>query len=936
MNDQTILPISRTSLAASAAMAIILAAPANAGETVLYGPAPDWIDAASLDLIDVEDAPSTLIYDWQQRLEDGVVTEYEDAAIRIDNPELLMDHGTVSLSWLPDKGDLTVHRVEIIRGDERIDVIDGGTEFEVIRRERGLEQRLLDGRLTATLAVSGLQVDDILRVTHSVTVDDQALGDEMQASQYLFQEPWQVGFSRAIVSWPENEDVYWRAEDVAGIEPPVVKEGYKTLTVALPIDELPDMPGDAPSRFSRDPVLRVGTFADWQELSRAFAPHYQVAAEVADDSAVAAKAREIRAATSDPLERTALAVRLVQDEVSYLLNGLDGGNYMPQSADETWEKRYGDCKAKSVLLYSLLSQMGIEAIPVLVSTRGGDAIPELLPIPGNFDHMIVRANIDGTDYWLDGTSTATRLSNIGDVPAFFYALPLPVEGADLVPMMQRRKAIPNMAMDGTTDYSAGIDFPSLFSLTMRISGPQGASLRAAADEADEEQLKRFASSFASGPGGALTSVALSYDDEEAVGILEVEGVMPTEFTWTDGRMRLSSDQTERFAFNPDRARPEWRDIPVRTGGPQYTRINATIVLPDGMTDFEATGDAVIDDGFANTVIYGKRSLDGNVIRYDVDVWNDLGEIPASNLPAHKRKVRQLNALKSEILAPEDFAWRWEVDSAMLARRVKPLLEAYDAAVDFAADDDWSPLTQRASFKAQIFDWEGVLTDLDTLIANQPSAYLLGWRGGVHEALGNREAAIADAQAAYDLDPSTYLALNLAELLAYGGQRDEALELLSNLPVSDDEEGSYASTFATVAGLAGRTDDAIAALEEQVADKPTNASVLNADCWFRGLFNVQPEAALSSCTKAIERATNSAPMLDSRAMVSYRMGDYDAALSDLDSALELAPGLSASLYLRGIVRLEKGDKAGRTDVERALRMAPELAAKYAMHGVVPKD
>ncbi|WP_157799514.1 DUF3857 domain-containing protein [Qipengyuania seohaensis] len=917
-------------------MAIILSAPANAGEAVLYGPAPDWVDPASLALVDMEDAPSTLIYDWQQRLENGVVTEYEDSAIRIDNPDLLMDHGTVSLSWQPDKGDLTVHRVEIIRGGESIDVIGGGTEFEVIRRERGLEQRLLDGRLTATLAVSGLQVDDVLRVTHSVTVDDQALGDEMQASQYLFQEPWQVGFSRAIVSWPESEDVYWRAEDVAGIEPPVVKDGYKTLTVSLPIDELPDMPGDAPSRFSRDPVLRVGTFADWQELSRAFAPHYEKAAQVADDSDVAVKAREIMQAAANPLERTAMALRLVQDEVSYLLNGLDGGNYMPQAADETWEKRYGDCKAKSVLLYSLLSRMGIEAIPVLVSTRGGDAIPELLPIPGNFDHMIVRATIDGTDYWLDGTSTATRLSNIGDVPAFYYALPLPEDGADLVPMTQRRKAAPNMVMDGTTDYSAGIDFPSLFSLTMRISGPQGASLRAAADEADEDQLKRFASSFASGPGGALTSVGLSYDDEEAVGILTVEGVMPSEFSWTDGRMRLSSDQTDKFVFNPDRARPEWRSIPVRTGGPQFTRINATIILPEGMDDFEVTGDSVIDDTFANTAMHGTRTVDGNTIRFDVNVWNDLGEIPASELPAHKRKVRQLNALKAEVLAPEDFAWRWEVDSDTLAKRVKPLLDAYDAAVNFAADDEWGPLTQRASFKAQIFDWNGTLADLDTLIANQPSAYLHSWRGGVYEALGDREAAIADAQVAYDLEPSTAFALNLAELMAYGGKREEALLLLEDLPVSDDEEGSYASTFATVAGLAGRTDDAIAILAEQVADKPTNASVLNADCWFRGLFNVQPEGALSSCTKAIERAANSAPMLDSRAMVSYRMGNYDAALSDLDSALELAPGLSASLYLRGIVRLEKGDKAGRTDVQRALRMAPELAARYAMHGVVPKD
>ena len=935
MNDQSIHSAAKISLATGAAIWLALAAPAHAGDKVIYGDAPEWVDKVALSRVNVESDPSALIYDWQHRLENGVVSEYADTAIRIDNPDLLMEHGTVTLAWLPDKGDLTVHQVQIIRGAEIIDVIASGAEFDVLRREQGLEQRLLDGQLTATLAVPGLQVGDILRVSHTVTIADQALGKEMHSSHYLVPAPWQVGLSRAIVSWPEGTDVYFGAEDFARLPQPVTRDGYRTLTVTLPIDEPPEMPGDAPSRFNRDPILRVGTFADWQEISRSFAPHYEKAAKVADDSAVAAKAREIMAKTADPLERTALALRLVQDEVSYLLNGLDGGNYMPQSAAETWEKRYGDCKAKSVLLYSLLSRMGIDARPVLVTTMGGDALPELLPIPGNFDHMIVHANIGGTDYWLDGTSTATRLTNIGEVPAFYYALPLSEGGSGLVPMTQRRQPWPDMVMDLTSDYSAGVDFPALFTLKMSIYGARGAGFRAAADEADEDKLKQFAQGFSTGPGGAVTSVTLEYDDEAAAGVLEVKGVMPGDFTWSDGRLRLSSDQSEQYNFNPDRARSEWRDIPVFTPGPQYNRIAATIILPEGLAGFENTGPESIDTGFANTTLKGVTSYVGNKVTYNVDVWQDLGEVPASELPAHKRKVREINSIKSELLAPENFAWRWEVDAKELARRTAPLVEAYDKAVAFASSDDWGPLSQRASFRAQIFDWKGVLEDLDTLIENQPSANLYSWRGAVHEALGNREAGIADARMAYDLDPASAYAFSLAEMLAYAGKRDEALELLDSLPVGDDEEGSFASTYATVAGLAGRTQDALEVLSRQVAAKPTNASVLNADCWFRGLFDVEAEGAMPTCTKAIERASNSAPMLDSRAMVSYRLGNFDAALKDLDSALELAPNLSASLYLRGIVRLEKGDKGGRVDVERALRMAPELAARYAAHGVAPR-
>src|SRR5690606_23193926 len=105
------------------------------------------------------------------------------------------------------------------------------------------------------------------------------------------------------------------------------------LTVSLPLAEPKEMPADAPLRYHRPTVLRVGSFTDWNELSQVMAPHFLAAAEVSADGAVARQAAEIMRQTHDPLERAALATRLVQDKVSYLLNGLDGGNYLPQEAE---------------------------------------------------------------------------------------------------------------------------------------------------------------------------------------------------------------------------------------------------------------------------------------------------------------------------------------------------------------------------------------------------------------------------------------------------------------------------------------------------------------------------------------------------------------------------------------------------------------------------
>ena len=72
-------------------------------------------------------------------------------------------------------------------------------------------------------------------------------------------------------------------------------------------------------------------------------------------------------------------------------------------ADETWTRRFGDCKGKTVLLIALLNELGIEAEPVLVSTVLGDGLDQRLPLLNNFDHVIVRAHVGTQWYWLSRT-----------------------------------------------------------------------------------------------------------------------------------------------------------------------------------------------------------------------------------------------------------------------------------------------------------------------------------------------------------------------------------------------------------------------------------------------------------------------------------------------------------------------------------------------------
>lgn len=923
-------------------LALLLAsisAPAFAGDVPLYQSAPAWIaPAPPLDSAVVAKGATVVLLDQQVRIEKGTVTTYADTALRADTPEALTQLGTLSSVWSPDKGDLIIHRAIIVRDGKEIDLLAGRT-FTVLQRERGLERRMLDGLFTATLPVSGLQVGDLLRFVYSVTRKDAALRGHAQELRPLIAAPTAVGFGRLRVTWPATERVRWQAGPKVVLPAPVRGSGGDmVLTVPLPLPKRDPMPDDAPSRFRRAPLFQVGDFADWPEVSRTFAPLFATDGLIAPDSPVAREVAAIMAASPDPRTRTARALELVQSRISYLLLGMNGGNYQPPTPAETWEKRYGDCKAKSLLLLSMLRAMGITSEAVLALLKGGDALAGALPMPADFDHVLVRAIIDGQDLWLDGTGASSRLADIADVPPLFHVLPLRPAGADLMALAWRKPERPNLQVTLTMDESAGIDLPVLVDGTMAFKGSSAAMLALAKAQSAPEKQAVLASAAMSAyfEDFNLTDSSISVDSATGISTIHVQGLLPAPWRFVRGGARLAMDMAQRMVkYTPDRARPMWRAVPVAVTGPDTTEMRLAFKLPDGGKGYRIEGNPEFSGVLAGQILDRTMRLEGDGIVLHLRRDAPAGaEVAPADVATEKARLAQFRTRAPIVRAPVDAARYWEDGTPGRARFAA--LDAAYALVIARKPDEADGYADRARFRRATFDRKGAFADFAKALSIEPTVALYRERAAMREEDGKYDAAMIDVLAALDIDPAnTQLAAARAHLLVKLGRKAEALAVRQEaLDNAGTDRALVVARFAEMQAEAGETPAALAALDEAALEKPGNPEILNLRCWLRGTRQADPTAGLKDCTRAIELADLPGEPLDSRAMIYYRLGRMDEALADLDAALEGAPGQSGSLFMRGVIRagLEQPEKA-RKDLAAARRLAPAVDRQYREFGIV---
>lgn len=925
---------------AATALALLWAGSAHAGDKPIYAPAPAWVKPAPpIDGTKLTDAsPVLLLFDQQQTLEKGKVWAYIDSATRASTTEVLNAIGTIQYPWQPGHGDLIIHKVEIIRGAEHIDLLHGTEPFTVLRREQQLNERILDGTLTATMPVPGLRVGDVLHVAISIVQSDETLKGRVQSGAAVVYAPFRVDFARVRMRWPVGDDVHWKAYSADAIAAPTVADGYRELTVALPLAKQADLPTDAPGRFKNLPVLEVSSFSDWAQVSATMAPLYATEGLIDPKGPIAAEVNRIMAAESDPLKRAAAALQVVQDKIRYQLVALGTGNYVPQTPAQTWTVRYGDCKAKTLLLLAMLHAMGIEAEPVLSNVKLNDYASVRLPSAGAFDHIFVQAMIGGEPIWLDGTGSGTRLADLHDVPHLNAILPVRAAGATLMPLPKRFDARPTETATIDIDSTAGVSLPAPFKISIVARGAGVAALKFAVAQGSKEDQDKIVTTAVRTylDGATVDNPTIAFDDAAATATVTATGIAYPAWSKSDDRLKTVIDNNlSAVSFDPDRGRPAWRDIPVATPADINAASVMRIKLPQNGAGFAVEGDQTLDIIVAGQRVTRAVTLQGGIVTVTTSRASRGDEIAPAAIADERKRLAAANARAVRAVAPADYPAMWQqVADAGRTHKLDPIVAVYTARIA-QKPDDAERYTDRAWFYERVYDRPHAIADLTKAIALSPTADVYERRATLYAATRDWPKVMADATAAVELDPKAGGAIGrIARTKAETGDVDGAIALLQeHVDEGGENKIDYIAALADLEADFGRRDDALSTLTAAIAKNTGQPALLNSRCWVRGTQNTELEAALKDCTKAIELADSASSILDSRAMVYFRMNRPDDALADLNAALELNPDQAGSLFMRGIIRKQQGDlKAATSDLNGARLISPTIDFTYKRYGI----
>jgi hypothetical protein len=513
--------------------------------------------------------------DLEIHLKDKTQAQYLGYRVKLLQPSALQ-LGNISITWNPTAGAPIVHEITVFRDGQAIDVLKNST-FEILRREGQLEQARLDGNLTAILRIPDLRVGDELEVDLTTFDNDPTLLQNHSGVLQLAAIP-SPGRYHIGLSWEDQTPNLRMTPDMTA----AMLKGDRQVDFRFDNPSALSPPKDAPARYQWQHIVEYSDFHDWPALSRSLAPLYAKAATVAADSAIKQEASRIAAMQTSQLGRASAALKLVQQDVRYIYVGLNGGNLTPASADETWQRRYGDCKAKTALLLALLAQLGVEAEPVLVSSSGADdGFDQRLPTPTLFDHVMVRARIAGNVYWLDGTLPPVAAPSDRPVYPVSWVLPLTARGNDLEKLPQQTKTTPDEINLIEIDARAGFDKPARIVSTDIVRGIKGLQQQVQFSSVTAEQLL---AAFRQGAIGdffqTIDDVQWHYDQQARASLLTITGT--GTINWDDDGDGARSYALPGGGFNPPERRVRDRDQSQTApfySKPEYTCDVTTIRLP---------------------------------------------------------------------------------------------------------------------------------------------------------------------------------------------------------------------------------------------------------------------------------------------------------------------------------------------------------------------
>jgi len=619
-------------------MALLLPHVASASEAYGHGPVPGWVLPATVPDREAArngtDGLAYLLYDEQVALDRKPFERHVRMVYRITARGSVEAGGRFEVTFQPEFQRVVLHGVSVIRDGTRLDR-SGSIRTELLRREPGLEDGLIDGEQTLSVLIPDVQVGDVVDFDYTLigfnTVFEGAYFGSFSAS---YSSP--LGSRRVRLRYPADMPLTWSVgHDEYRVEQGTDGDARTVAFVAEGLDGV-DVDDNVPGWHDPFGRIELSTHADWPEVAAWAARHFPTDFEDrATATAIASHLKLHEGPRADALQR---AIAFVQGEVRYTGLLLGEWTHAAASPDLTLERRFGDCKGKSALLVALLREAGIDAVPVLVNTEQRHALAQRLPSAYAFDHVVVRATLDGEPVWIDPTRAREHggLDDRSPLP-FGLGLPIDANASGLVELAMGAADAPEVdVQQSITLREDGDDRIAGFEVATVYAGSKAEQL---ADEFATDGPKAIGKRYLEYmrrmyPG--MTQAALpeigERDERGRVRVTE-----RYEWRFSDGELPVLLFQlSDWIPVAPD----DERRMPLALDGPRFGKQTVRVHF-DGEWDLAAESDEVRNAEFS--LVRTARVEDGSFVLHGE--WRRFADaIPSVALAERAVELQQANDL----------------------------------------------------------------------------------------------------------------------------------------------------------------------------------------------------------------------------------------------------------------------------------------------------
>jgi hypothetical protein len=321
--------------------------------------------------------------------ETGEFTSTEHALVKVLTDKGKQSFATRKLPYHRRYTTVKVLLARVIKKDNRVVPVPPESIKDGTMEETQAMNILDENFRRLSVVFPGLEVGDSVEMmveTHSKPLVQGHYNDFT-----VFQSMEPVLKKAVTIEGPATKPLRWVVRD-GQLEFSQQKKGDMVI-YSWKAANLPKIEQELAMASIADFATRVlaSTFKDWKELSR-YGDSLN-AGKIDSNDALKAKVAELTKDCATKEDKILAIFRYVSQKIRYMGSSMDLGAFIePHPATYTFEKQYGVCRDKSILMMAMLKEIGVQAYDAMINvSRSTD--PEIPLI--FFEHAICGVVMDG-------------------------------------------------------------------------------------------------------------------------------------------------------------------------------------------------------------------------------------------------------------------------------------------------------------------------------------------------------------------------------------------------------------------------------------------------------------------------------------------------------------------------------------------------------------